>query len=44
MIIDAFEILVSADGPNEVLTEKAKSRLKSNVIRFKEDAPGWSQA
>lgn len=26
------------EGPNEILTEKAKSRLKSNVIRFKEDA------
>lgn len=24
-------------GTNEVLTEKAKSRLKSNVIRFKDE-------
>uniref|UniRef100_A0A8R1HXU7 FACT complex subunit n=1 Tax=Caenorhabditis japonica TaxID=281687 RepID=A0A8R1HXU7_CAEJA len=31
-------VLVKAEGENEVLTEKAKSRLKSNVIRFKEDA------
>ncbi|GMR52493.1 hypothetical protein PMAYCL1PPCAC_22688, partial [Pristionchus mayeri] len=30
-------ILVSEDGPNEILTEKAKSRLKSNLVRFKED-------
>jgi hypothetical protein len=26
------------DGVNEILTEKAKSRLKSNVIRFKDEA------
>ncbi|CAD6184168.1 unnamed protein product [Caenorhabditis auriculariae] len=33
-------VLVKAEGENEILTEKAKSRLKSNVVRFKEDAPG----
>lgn len=33
-------IVVKAEGNNEVLTEKAKSRLKSNVIRFKEEAQG----
>ncbi|KAM3716189.1 FACT complex subunit [Dirofilaria immitis] len=31
-------VLVSAEGVNEVLTEKAKSRIKSNVIRFKDEA------
>ncbi|EGT48468.1 hypothetical protein CAEBREN_01600 [Caenorhabditis brenneri] len=30
-------VLVKAEGDNEVLTEKAKSRLKSNVIKFKEE-------
>lgn len=30
-------VLVSEEGNNEILTERAKSRLKSNVIRFKED-------
>ncbi|VDK53284.1 unnamed protein product [Gongylonema pulchrum] len=28
-------VLISAEGANEILTEKAKSRLKSNTIRFK---------
>ncbi|GMT28456.1 hypothetical protein PFISCL1PPCAC_19753 [Pristionchus fissidentatus] len=27
-------ILVSDEGPNEILTEKAKNRLKSNVVRL----------
>ncbi|CAB3408807.1 unnamed protein product [Caenorhabditis bovis] len=31
-------IVVKDEPPNEVLTERAKSRIKSNVIRFKEDA------
>uniref|UniRef100_F1KW31 FACT complex subunit n=2 Tax=Ascaris suum TaxID=6253 RepID=F1KW31_ASCSU len=30
-------VLISAEGANEILTERAKSRLKSNVIRFKEE-------
>ncbi|KAE9420524.1 hypothetical protein Angca_003055 [Angiostrongylus cantonensis] len=30
-------VLVNKEGPNEVLTEKAKSRLKNSVIRFKEE-------
>lgn len=30
-------ILVCDNGPNEILTEKAKSRLRSNSIRFRED-------
>lgn len=30
-------ILVNADKDNEILTEKAKSRLKSNVIKFNEE-------
>ncbi|VDN50299.1 unnamed protein product [Dracunculus medinensis] len=30
-------VLISSTGTNEVLTEKAKSRLKSNVIRFKDE-------
>lgn len=30
-------ILVKEEGDNEILTEKAKSRLKSNVIKFKEE-------
>uniref|UniRef100_A0A1I7TTK9 FACT complex subunit n=1 Tax=Caenorhabditis tropicalis TaxID=1561998 RepID=A0A1I7TTK9_9PELO len=29
-------VLVKEEGENEVLTEKAKSRLKSNLIRFKD--------
>ncbi|CAI2302535.1 unnamed protein product [Caenorhabditis sp. 36 PRJEB53466] len=33
-------VLVKEDGENELLTEKAKSRLKSNVIRFKDEAQG----
>ncbi|TKR75725.1 hypothetical protein L596_016976 [Steinernema carpocapsae] len=32
-------VRVKAEGPNEVLTESAKSRLKSNVVRLKEDEP-----
>ncbi|MFH4974936.1 hypothetical protein AB6A40_001645 [Gnathostoma spinigerum] len=35
-------VLISEEGPNEILTEKAKSRLKSNVVRFK-DEPVTSQ-
>ncbi|VIO99589.1 metallopeptidase family M24 containing protein [Brugia malayi] len=31
-------VLISAEGVNEILTEKAKSRIKSNVIRFKDEA------
>lgn len=31
-------VLISAEGANEILTEKAKSRVKSNLIRFKEEA------
>lgn len=30
-------VLVNKEGPNEVLTEKAKNRLKNSVIRFKEE-------
>ncbi|GMT00546.1 hypothetical protein PENTCL1PPCAC_22720 [Pristionchus entomophagus] len=30
-------ILVCEDGPNEILTEKAKSRLRSNMVRIKEN-------
>lgn len=30
-------ILISANGPNEILTEKAKIRLRSNSIRFRDD-------
>lgn len=36
-------VLVSEEGANEILTERAKSRIKSNVIRFK-DEPETSQA
>ncbi|VDM37361.1 unnamed protein product [Toxocara canis] len=35
-------VLVAAEGANEILTERAKSRVKSNVIRFK-DEPETSQ-
>lgn len=28
---------MSHDGPNEILTEKAKSRLRSNMVRIKEN-------
>ncbi|EYC04713.1 hypothetical protein Y032_0086g1947 [Ancylostoma ceylanicum] len=30
-------VLIKKEGPNEVLTERAKSRLKNSVIRFKEE-------
>ncbi|CAI5437616.1 unnamed protein product [Caenorhabditis angaria] len=33
-------IIVKAEGDNEILTEKAKARMKSNLIRFKEDEEG----
>uniref|UniRef100_A0A1I7YJM3 FACT complex subunit n=1 Tax=Steinernema glaseri TaxID=37863 RepID=A0A1I7YJM3_9BILA len=32
-------IRISAEGDNEVLTESAKIRVKSNVVRIKEDEP-----
>ncbi|VDM97408.1 unnamed protein product [Thelazia callipaeda] len=31
-------VLICAEGANEILTERAKSRLKSNLIRFKDEA------
>lgn len=30
-------IIVCDNGPNEILTEKSKSRLRSNSIRFRDD-------